>query len=141
MPVNKAGWRQLADERVVDAKALLDMSRWSCAYYVAGYAVECALKSCVLTYVENSGIIFDDPKFLAGCRTHNLGELVRLADLQAALGIAIGANPALGLYWEIVIEWSEESRYQQKTQIEAEALYNAITNSPNGVLLWIKLHW
>ena len=139
--MNKAGWRQLADDRVADAKALLDAKRWSCAYYVAGYAVECALKSCVLTYVENSGVIFDDPKFLAGCRTHKLEELVKLANLQATLGIALGVNPTLLTFWEVVTNWSEESRYQQKSRTEAEELYEAITNDPNGVLPWIKAHW
>jgi len=38
----------MAEERLRDAKALLDGQRWEFAYYSAGYAVECALKSCVL---------------------------------------------------------------------------------------------
>ena len=31
--------------RLDDAKALLDASRWRCAIYIAGYAVECLLKT------------------------------------------------------------------------------------------------
>jgi len=38
------------DERIEDATALLAASRWSGAYYLTGYALECALKSCVLAY-------------------------------------------------------------------------------------------
>jgi hypothetical protein len=139
--VNKAGWRQLAEDRVVDAKALLDARRWACAYYVAGYALECALKSCVLTYVDNSGIIFDDPKFLAGCRTHNLEDLLKLANLRAVFGVAVGVNPLLLANWGVAEGWTEESRYEQRSQQEAEGLYEAIVNIPNGVLPWIKLHW
>jgi HEPN domain-containing protein len=39
--------QQLADDRVLDAEALLNAGRWSGAYYVSGYAVECALKACI----------------------------------------------------------------------------------------------
>jgi len=127
--------------RVEDAKALLEKGRWACAYYVAGYAVECALKSCVLRYVSESGIIFEDPKFLGGCRTHDLADLVKLANLQAAFGSARGANPNLELRWGITSDWTEESRYQTKTQPEAEQLYEAITNDPDGVQQWIRTVW
>ncbi|MHB1422186.1 MAG: hypothetical protein ACYC3I_03100 [Gemmataceae bacterium] len=125
----------------MDAKSLLDAGRWACAYYVAGYALECALKSCVLTYVEKSGIIFDDPKFLAGCRTHKLEDLLKLANLQAAHGVAVGAKPVLLGNWSAATNWTEESRYEQRSKKDAEELYEAITNNPDGVLPWIKLHW
>ena len=46
--MNQAELRKLAEERILDAKALLDGKRWELAYYTAGYAVECALKSCLL---------------------------------------------------------------------------------------------
>ena len=139
--MNRAGWRQLAEDRVLDAKALLDAHRWACAYYVAGYAIECALKCCVLAYVENTGVIFDDPKFLEKCRTHKLDDLVRLAGLDATFGVARGANPNLDGFWRTVSVWTEESRYQQKGQPDAEQLYEAITNDPDGVLRWIRQHW
>jgi len=125
----------------VDAKALLDAHRWAGAYYLAGYAVECALKSCVLAYVERSGIIFEDPKFLAGCRTHDLKDLMKLANLEAHFGPARGANPKLDDFWETVSAWTEESRYEQRGQADAELLYEAITNNSDGVLQWIRLHW
>lgn len=139
--MDRLGWQQLAEQRVEDARTLLDASRWSCAYYVAGYAIECALKACVLRYVAESGIIFDDPKFLGGCRTHDLEDLLKLADLQARFGLACGANPNLIAFWGITTTWSEESRYRQKSQADAEQLYEAITNDPDGVLRWIRTEW
>lgn len=139
--MDATGWQQFADERVLDAKALLDAGRWACAYYVAGYVVECALKACVLKYVTESGIIFDDPKFAVGCRTHNLVDLVKLAQLDEPFGIARGANPQLNNFWVTVQKWTEESRYKPWTQAQAEELYEAITNNPDGVLLWIKTRW
>ena len=41
--MNRADLQAMAEERVKDAKALLDGGRWEFAYYVSGYAVECAL--------------------------------------------------------------------------------------------------
>jgi hypothetical protein len=37
--LNRAELRQLAEDRVLDARALLKEGRWSGAYYLAGYAV------------------------------------------------------------------------------------------------------
>ena len=44
--MNRSSLQNLANERIKDAEALLMAGRWSGAYYLAGYAVECALKAC-----------------------------------------------------------------------------------------------
>jgi hypothetical protein len=139
--VNRAGWRQLATDRVSDADALLAAGRWAGAYYVVGYAIECALKACVLARVENTGVIFDDPKFAAQVRTHKAEDLPRLADLEPAFGLAKQANPVLLGFWGVVTTWSEESRYQTRGEPEARELHQAITNDPDGVLRWLQQHW
>ena len=51
--MDRLQWQQLAERWLVDAKALLDAHRWSAAYYLAGYAVECGLKACVLARVAS----------------------------------------------------------------------------------------
>src|SRR6516164_5774838 len=75
--VNRVQWQQLATRWLADAKTLLDDHRWSAAYYLAGYAVECGLKACVLARVEKTGVIFDDPKYSEKIRTHKLPELLK----------------------------------------------------------------
>jgi hypothetical protein len=42
---------------------------------------------------------------------------------------------------ECGLKWSEKSRYQMKTQTEAEELYNAIADTANGVMQWIRARW
>jgi hypothetical protein len=37
--------------------------------------------------------------------------------------------------------WSEQARYEQKTESQAKRLYEAITDSKDGVLQWIQTHW
>jgi hypothetical protein len=139
--VNRTQLQQLAADRIIDAQALLAASRWSGAYYLTGYAVECGLKSCVLAYVERTGVIFREKKFQDNCWTHELEKLIKAADLQVELGTAMGLNPALAGYWGVVKDWRETSRYEQKSQPEAEQLYEAVTHDPNGVLPWIQTRW
>ena len=45
--MNRIDLQKLAEDRIADAAALLNAGRWSAAYYLAGYAVECALKACI----------------------------------------------------------------------------------------------
>jgi hypothetical protein len=142
--MNRLQFQQLAEDRALDAQVLLAAGRWSAAYYLAGYAVECGLKSCILAYLTgNPGIIFEDNRrrYSDNCWTHDLDKLVELADLEQQRATAIQANPTLGQKWLIVKDWSERSRYEQKTQAEAETLCDATTNQHDGVLAWIKNHW
>jgi HEPN domain-containing protein len=45
--MNRSSFRRVAARRLRDARALLRARCYSGAYYVAGYAVECALKACI----------------------------------------------------------------------------------------------
>ncbi len=139
--VNRADLQPLSDERIEDATALLAASGWSGAYYLAGYALECALKSCVLAYVERTGIIFEDKRFAEKCWTHDLETLVKQADLIAERGRATAANTQLGDNWLLAKDWSEKTRYRLTSQQQAEELFDALTDNPDGVLQWVKNHW
>src|SRR2546421_11980166 len=90
--------QNLAKERLKDAKALLGRKRWSGAYYLSGYAIECGLKACLLRHLGESGAVFGDQNYvkkLNECWTHDLVKLVSLAGLEADFGAARGANAAL----------------------------------------------
>jgi hypothetical protein len=139
--VNRARLRQLAEDRIQDAACLLAGGRWAGAYYLAGYALECGLKACIMVYVKNSGAIFVEKKFSEKCWTHNPEDLLRLAGLETTLNADAAANPALSTNWGVATGWEETSRYKQKTQAEAQAMYDAIANHPNGVLTWIRIRW
>ena len=139
--MNRATLQQLADQRVADAGALLAASCLAGGYYLAGYALECALKACILRFVEATGAIFRDKKFLEGCWTHKLEILLKTADLERELGLAIQADQQLGRNWNIAKDWTEESRYELKAEAEARELYTAITDPQHGVLTWTKTRW
>jgi len=139
--LNSAELRSLADDRLLDAQALLSLGRWSAAYYLAGYAVESAWKACILKRVTATGLIFEDHKFAAKCWTHNLEDLSKLAGLDAILGQDVAKRPGLDRNWSTVRDWSEASRYRQTTESDARMLYDAISNRADGVLPWIRNHW
>lgn len=139
--MNRAELQQLAADRIEDARVLLANDRWTAAYYLVGYAVETALKACILKFVEETGVIFTDKKFAEKCWTHRFEDLVKQADLEPKRGRDIGTNPNLGGFWGVVEAWTEVSRYEQKTETEARDLFDAVTNNPDGVFRWIQQYW
>jgi hypothetical protein len=139
--LNQALLRQMAEERILDADVLRAAGRWAYAYYVSGYAVECALKSCVLAQMIHTGGVFANRKFAEECFTHEFGVLVKLAGLTPSLNAELAANPVFVGFWGTAIQWKETSRYGQKTMLEADALYLAITDNTNGVMRWIRHYW
>ena len=139
--MNRAELQELSDERIEDARALLAASQGPGAYYLAGYALECALKSCVLAFIDRTGIIFEDKKYAEKCWTHDIEDLVRQAGLTVERDKAVGTNIKLGQHWLIAKDWSESSRYRMSTQWQAADLLNALTDTTDGVLPWVKNYW
>jgi len=144
--VNQAELRQMAEERIRDSKALIDGGRWEFAYYVAGYAVECALKPCLLARMIHTGWIFEeDVKKVDDCRTHEFLKLIQIAGLRDELKDKLKESALAGgefvTNWETVNLWKVTSRYEIKTESDAKRLFTAITDEPHGVLRWIRNYW
>ena len=120
--MNRTELHSLAETRVLDAKALLNAGRWSGAYYLAGYSIECGLKACALALIEKTGIIYRDKKFAEKCWTHEVEELLKLAGLERERGLAIAASSVFGTHWLIVKRWNEAARYSEWTEAESRSL-------------------
>jgi HEPN domain-containing protein len=130
----------LASERLIEAKALLDLQKWNGAYYLAGYTVELALKACIIKLLMITDA-FPAKEFSKNCYTHSIVKLVKLANIEGELISATDVDSALFANWAIARDWSEEKRYHQIDQAEAESLYSAIADEDHGVFPWIKIHW
>jgi HEPN domain-containing protein len=137
--VTKADFQKLAEMRIEEAKALLDLGHWSGAYYLAGYAVECGLKACIANLLKSE--VFPEKSFTDKCYVHDLDKLVVLAGLKSTRDADTAADPALLDYWATVADWTEQSRYDEKDEKEARDLYTAITDATSGVLPWVKRYW
>jgi hypothetical protein len=132
----------MAERWLVDAKILLDAHRWSAAYYLAGYAVECGLKACILARLAaEPEVIFDERRFSERCWTHTPAELVALAGLEPARAADAGVNRVFAGNWQVAKDWRETRRYETISHHKAKKLYRAIADTTNGVMPWIRVHW
>jgi hypothetical protein len=131
--------QSLSRWRLLEAKALLRAGLPSGAYYLAGYAVECALKSCIAKSTRRYD--FPDKQRVDASYTHNLRELVRLANLERALADLKKDDKDFKKNWELVESWREASRYEQHDLAESAKLIEAIGARNHGVIRWIKLFW
>lgn len=136
--MNRRDFQRLAELRVMEAGALVRSRKEIGAYYLAGYAVECALKACIAKATKRHEF---PPKsdYVRKLYSHNLEELLRIAGLEKQLEADSRANPDLAINWGVVKSWNEESRYMN-SGLKGRDLYPAI-NGPNGILLWIKQRW
>ena len=137
--MNRADLQTLADIRVLDAKALLDADRYPAAYYLVGYAVECALKACVAKQIREHD--FPDKQLILDSYTHNIEQLLRISGLKDKFDAQIAAK-AFEVNWTTVKDWNESSRYDGTiTEVKARDLFNAVTDEETGVLTWLKTVW
>ncbi len=107
------------------------------AYYLAGYAAECAIKACIAKQTQRHD--FPDKGRAIASYDHDIGKLLKTAGLdQAARDVR---QPDLAIHWKLVREWSVNSRYRVTTEAQAAALIRALEHRRYGVLRWLKLHW
>jgi HEPN domain-containing protein len=137
--LNRRDLQLLSRTRIREARALLRAGHYSGAYYLSGYAVECALKACVARRVQQHD--FPDLKTVQQSYTHKLEQLVGVAGIQQQLTQQSAANQLFQLNWTIVKDWSETARYNQFSAVQARDLYGAITARTNGILTWLRTLW
>ena len=133
--MKRRDFQDLASIRLKEAKILLDRKCWDGAYYLGGYAVECALKACIATRTQRHE--FPDKKRVLGRYSHALADLVQVAGLEQEFDRMEKAEPEFAENWQIVRDWSEQSW----SRARAESLMNAIDDRNFGVLRWLEQRW
>ena len=118
---------------------MLRLGLFDGAYYLGGYAVECALKACIAK--ETKRYEFPDKKRVDSSYTHSLRELVKVAGLEEERLDRANNDPDFQRHWEVVREWTEQSRYQKHLPESARILLLRASDRHHGVISWIKLHW
>jgi hypothetical protein len=132
MAKSREGFQELARCRLVEARLLAENGQPSGAYYLAGYAVECALKSSIAAQFQANAI--PDRGLVNSIYTHNLSDLLRLSGLQAELQ---QADPRLVESWDIVKRWSENARYVTSDAAAAAAMLDAVGGDDQGLFQWL----
>ncbi len=138
--MNRADLQRISRLRVDEARVLLDNEYFLGAYYILGYAVECALKACIAKQIKRHD--FPDRKLVTDSYTHDLEKLLGVSGLKEELHKDARVNPSLERNWATVKDWSEQYRYDiSVSKTTARDFYSAVTTRKNGVLTWLKKWW
>jgi HEPN domain-containing protein len=141
MPNDRRIFQQLAQLRIDEAKVLFEHQQPSGAYYLAGYAIECALKAVIAKQFRGDEI--PDRALVNRVYTHDLSELLRLAGLEAELDVARRANSELDRRWSVVKNWREQARYGVWTNNDASSIIDGVAGDGHegGLLQWLTARW
>lgn len=138
-PLPRKQLQALARLRLREAEALYAAGLYDGCVYLAGYAVELALKSriCKLLDLKNYPLEFGQ-----AFKIHKLEQLKVLAGLSAQIDPS--KNKKLFDNWSKAIEWDPEQRYKAPggyDAITAKQILDSIRTRPNGVLTWLSRRW
>jgi HEPN domain-containing protein len=137
--MNRADLQRLSRLRIQEARSLLKSGLPSGAYYLAGYSVECAIKACIAKQTQRYE--FPDKDRVQKSFVHKPADLLRVANLYDELQRSIAANARLEASWNIVLGWSEQSRYSTWSRADAHAMIDAAGRRREGMLTWLQERW
>ncbi|MGH9945673.1 MAG: DNA-binding protein [Pyrinomonadaceae bacterium] len=138
--MNRSDFQALAEIRVREAKKLLAAKCFEGAYYLLGYAVEFALKSCIAKQTKRYD--FPDKNFASSVYVHDLNKLLKASNLEQKFQKDVKNNATLEINWAIVKDWSEQKRYSAGvSEQEAIDFHSAVLSKSNGVLTWLQKRW
>jgi HEPN domain-containing protein len=136
--VKRRDLQALAETRLQEAQVLFQNRKFDGAYYLAGYAIECAIKACVAKKTQRFD--FPDKSLATQAYTHNLTELLKPAGLAQILEQEFRGDPTLEVRWGVVKDWNEQSRYGTHSRKKAKDMIDAV-GEPQGVLACIRKYW
>ncbi len=116
--------RAIARARVRDAQALLRARRFDGVFYLAGYAIEVALKARICRTLRWSGFPETSSEFngLQSLRTHDLEILLRFSGVEGRVKGRFLAE------WSAVLAWNPGKRYQAIGQSTPQEATNMVTS-------------
>jgi hypothetical protein len=138
--MDRIDFQKISKMRIREGRVLLRTNHFNGAYYLLGYAIECAIKACIARQTKRYE--FPNKNRMKDCYNHNLETLIKAAGLSLSLATELKNNSAFQVNWSVVKDWSEEFRYEHTiANLKAKDLYSAITDRKNGVLQWLKKYW
>ncbi len=111
MPKTRKDFQRLAQVRANEAAWLARGGKQHGAYYLGGFAIECALKACIAKKTRKHDFP-EDSKYAGRVYSHDLTELLKLAGLNMQLDKDIKTNQRLAANWGVAKEWNVNSRYE-----------------------------
>lgn len=137
--MNRMDLQRMANANYEDACLLFQHDRHASAYYLAGFAVELAIKAAIARHIHAETI--PDKQFINRVFTHKLDDLLNLAGLNMRLKEAALETPSLAVAWGVVANWSVVSRYEMIDAFQAADMLSAVGDPGHGVMQWLKTYW
>jgi HEPN domain-containing protein len=143
--VYRKDFQKLAEDRLADARVRFKARRFDAAYYLAGYAVECAIKAHIAKRSRHHQFPAA-PETVRDIYSHDFNKLLKAAHLAQAFEAAMSADDKLRSYWYgAVKDWTEKSRYDRNGRRvgkqKAKDMIDALADPDHGVLKCLKTDW
>jgi putative cell wall-binding protein len=134
--------KKISKARLREAKILYKEKQFDGSVYLAGYALETALKAriCKILQIDYP----PDGNLSKAFLTHNIKELIILSGLSKKLENMVFSSFYFKINWSVVTTWSEQFRYKKigtNSKQDAKDIIEALDDSNYGVLTWIKKLW
>lgn len=141
MGIAKSDLLALADQRLAEARHLLQTGFPGGAYYLGGYAVECGLKAVIASVYVNQSFP-DDLKRWSMLKIHEPDRLMDICrDLKPGMANALSSSTTLKRNWRIIQSWTPTVRYASNiVTTDAGSLLAAIDDESSGILPWLKTY-
>src|SRR5271154_4786242 len=111
MVKTRKDFQRLAAMRAREARVLVKNGNENGAYYLGGFAVECALKACIARKTNRYDFPADK-NYAIKVYTHDLSALLKLGGLDGHLDVAMKSDTLLAANWSVVKSWDVSSRYE-----------------------------
>jgi len=140
--LNRNDLKRISEARLREAKILFTNNEFDGSVYLAGYALETALKARIckilqVNYPPNNSL---SRAFF----THNIEDLVILAGLKSKFDALLSSNLNFRTNWSVLTDWSEQFRYKRigtNSMQDAKDIIDALEDRNDGILTWLRKQW
>ena len=134
--------KKITNARLKAVKSLKESGDYDTAYYIIGYALECALKSviCKTLNFDNYPDMDGMGKKVETFKTHSFDLLLALSGMEKDFTLNAPAERAYN-WSQFTKAWVIDSRYQPigiRTKEEIERMIKMLEENENGILYWIE---
>lgn len=135
-------FQQIALSRYQEARVLFENNHYDGAVYLAGYALESALKARICKILDA-----DYPKSHTSFLTHKPETLLDLSGLRKQFDVARNNDTRLASNWALLTGndgWNEQLRYKPigtRSHDSALDILDALDDDVHGIITWLKTTW
>src|SRR5271165_183388 len=140
IPMTRKDLQELSRLRLRETETLYEARLYDGCVYLAGYAVELALKARICRVLRVSEYPSGD--LGKAFKVHDLHQLKILAGLSPDIDVT--KNKGLFDNWSKAVAWNPEQRYESPGKYragEARVILDSLTAKPNGVFTWLSKRW